>query len=120
MLKFIGLILFLQCQLLAFGQENTVDVTGIYHYKSASFKLNKDQTCKIVFTFPQKLIYEGFWKLQNDTLVCTYHHINITIEGVNEELKEDPFSQKFLLTSNTLSLMDGQYTGTVVYLKEDN
>jgi hypothetical protein len=127
MLKLIGLIVILQCQLLAFGQDHqnspgkhTVDVTtlpGTYHYKAASFELNKNQTCKIVFTAPEKLIYEGVWELQNDTIVCTYRHISFTLEGIEEDLQEHPISQKFILSGNTLYQIEGDRTGVIAFNK---
>lgn len=125
MLKLIALIVLLQGQIIAYAQDpqnvpvNVETVSGTYHYKSASFKLNKNQTCKIIFTAPQKLTYEGVWRLQNDTLVCTYNHISLSMNGINEELKEDPFSQKYLCSGNSLSLVDGQNYRTIVYLKEE-
>lgn len=127
MLKFISLIVLLQCQFFVFGQQtqnaiskNNVDVTtlpGIYHYKAASFEIYKNQTCKIVFTAPEKLIYDGVWEIQDDTIVCTYRHISFTLEGIEEDLQENPISQKFILSANTLYQIEGDRTGAIAFNK---
>jgi len=118
MSKILFIIILFQIQLVATAQRvkymsvskqvKIYLLSGTYRSDGIHCKFKKNMTCKVTFTGPRKLIFKGQWNICQDTILCSYHHVNLVLKGKNKELKQQPYKQKFVVVNDML------------YLKEDN
>lgn len=127
MTRIIFTLALLHLQLIAFGQAasdtikaehiNPSQLIGTYGQDRMFYKLKKNKTCKMIWAAPRIRVHKGTWELHNDTLICTFDHVNTVGQGENEVLKNKPLIDKFIVCKNNLYYLepkDGKLTPVLV------
>jgi len=127
MTRIIFALVLLHFQLVLFGQDSS-DIVKAEHLNPSQligtcgqdrvyYTFKKNKTCKMTLVAPRNLVYKGTWELHNDTLICTFDHVNTIGQGDNKTLENGPRVDKFIVYRKSLYYLepkDGKLTPVFV------